>query len=76
MVEVVQRSNQYLKGKSEAFRGFRDCLAKEIVKGMPRCEGRVRMVMEGKNMGVESVGEGKDTGEEMKINGTAEATRA
>ena len=75
-MEVVQRSNQYLKGKSEAFGGFRNCLAKEIVKGMPSCERRVRMVMEGKNMGVESVGEGKDTGEEVKINGTAEATRA
>ncbi len=72
----MQRSNQYLKGKSEAFGGFRNCLAKEIVKGMPSCERRVRMVMEGKNMGVESVGEGKDTGEEVKINGTAEATRA
>ena len=45
MVEVVQRSNQYLKGKSEAFAGFRDCLAEEMVKGMPECEGRVKALM-------------------------------
>ncbi|KAL9101788.1 MAG: hypothetical protein Q9163_002984 [Psora crenata] len=32
-VELVQKSNMYLKGKSDAFRGFRDVLAEEIVAG-------------------------------------------
>jgi len=72
MVEVVQRNNQYLKGKSEAFRGFRDCLAKEIVRGMPGVEGRVKEVLEGK-----VVGEEKDVGaglrEEVKMNGNTGA---
>ena len=32
-MELVQKSNMYLKGKSEAFAGFRDMLAQEIVEG-------------------------------------------
>ncbi|KAL8649898.1 MAG: hypothetical protein Q9210_004133 [Variospora velana] len=34
-VELVQKGNQYLKGKSEAFTGFRDALAHEITKAWP-----------------------------------------
>ena len=41
----------YLKGKSEAFAGFRDMLAEEIVKAMPEEEGRVREIVEGKGSG-------------------------
>ncbi|KAL9639941.1 MAG: hypothetical protein Q9164_000610 [Protoblastenia rupestris] len=32
-VELVQKSNMYLKGKSEAFREFRNVLAEEIITG-------------------------------------------
>ncbi|PYH82213.1 putative mediator of RNA polymerase II transcription subunit 10 [Aspergillus uvarum CBS 121591] len=45
-VELVQRGNQDLKGKTEAFRGFRDVLAREIRGAMPECRGEVRRVME------------------------------
>ena len=48
MVESVQRNNMYLKGKSEAFAGFRDLLAEEIVKAMPEEEGRVREIVDGR----------------------------
>ncbi|KAF6222623.1 hypothetical protein HO133_000670 [Letharia lupina] len=47
LVEAVQRSNQYLKGKSEAFAGFRDMLAEEIVKGIPECKEDVQRILEG-----------------------------
>lgn len=46
LVEAVQRSNQYLKGKSEAFAGFRDILAEEMVKGIPSCKEDVERVLE------------------------------
>ncbi|RAL09963.1 mediator complex subunit NUT2 [Aspergillus homomorphus CBS 101889] len=45
-VELVQRGNQDLKGKKEAFRGFRDVLAREIRGAMPECRGEVKRVME------------------------------
>ena len=51
MVESVQRNNMYLKGKSEAFAGFRDLLAEEIVKAMPEEEGRVREIIKGRGKG-------------------------
>lgn len=51
MVESVQRNNMYLKGKSEAFAGFRDMLADEIVKAMPEEEGRVREIVAGRGRG-------------------------
>ena len=41
----------YLKGKSEAFAGFRDLLAEEIVKAMPEEEGRVREIVKGRGKG-------------------------
>ena len=40
-VELVQKQNQYLKGKSEAFAGFRDMLAEEIVKAIPELKNEV-----------------------------------
>lgn len=55
MVESVQRNNMYLKGKSEAFGGFRDLLAEEIVRAMPEEEGRVREIVERRGGG-EGVG--------------------
>ena len=38
----------YLKGKSEAFAGFRNMLAEEIVKAMPEEEARVKNIVEGR----------------------------
>ncbi|KMU91495.1 hypothetical protein CIHG_09247 [Coccidioides immitis H538.4] len=37
-VELVQKSNQELKGKMEAFASFRDVLAKEMASAMPECK--------------------------------------
>lgn len=72
MIEAVQRSNTYLKGKSEAFAGFRDCLADEIVRGMPGCEERVRQALEYK--GVETAAVQEEMNEEVKMNGNVAGT--
>lgn len=45
-VEVVQRTNQMLKGKAEAYAQFRDILAEEIASAMPDVEKEVKMVVE------------------------------
>lgn len=47
LVEALQKSNQFLKGKSEAFAGFRDMLAEEIIKVKPEAEDEVKGVLEG-----------------------------
>ncbi|KAL8635248.1 MAG: hypothetical protein Q9228_007242 [Teloschistes exilis] len=44
-VELVQKSNQYMKGKSEAFAGFRDAMAQEIVKAWPEMKADVDQVL-------------------------------
>jgi len=44
-VELVQRGNQDLKGKADAFAGFRDVLAKEMISAMPECKGEVERVL-------------------------------
>ncbi|KAF3393902.1 Mediator of RNA polymerase II transcription subunit 10 [Penicillium rolfsii] len=44
-VELVQRGNQDLKGKREAFADFRDVLAREMRSAMPECRGEVDRVM-------------------------------
>ncbi|KAJ5408563.1 Mediator complex subunit Med10 [Penicillium cosmopolitanum] len=44
-VELVQRGNQDLKGKREAFAGFRDVLAREMRSAMPECAGEVDRVV-------------------------------
>lgn len=46
-MELAQKGNQYLKGKSEAFAGFRDVLAEEIVKSMPNLKEDVKQVLDG-----------------------------
>ena len=51
-VELVQRGNAYLRGKSEALQGFRDALAEEMVREWPEMEGLVGKVVEGKGEGV------------------------
>lgn len=37
----MQRGNQDLKGKREAFAGFRDVLAREMRSAMPECRTQV-----------------------------------
>jgi len=44
-VELVQRGNAYVRGKSEALRGLRDALAEEVLREWPECEGWVRGVV-------------------------------
>ncbi|KAL1846914.1 RNA polymerase II mediator complex subunit [Paecilomyces lecythidis] len=44
-VELVQRGNQDLKGKKEAFASFRDVLAREMRSAMPECRGEVDRVV-------------------------------
>lgn len=45
-VELVQKWNQKIKGKQEAFAQFRDVLAEEIGSAMPEVRGEVRRVMQ------------------------------
>ncbi|CAL5867416.1 uncharacterized protein PFLUO_LOCUS1635 [Penicillium psychrofluorescens] len=44
-VELVQRGNQDLRGKREAFAGFRDVLAREMRSAMPECRDEVDRVV-------------------------------
>ncbi|MCJ1468568.1 RNA polymerase II mediator complex subunit [Pseudocyphellaria aurata] len=60
-VELAQKQNQFLKGKSEAFAGFRDVLAEEIVKAMPELREEVEKTIDK-----------REQREEMKENGDAE----
>ncbi|KAL3463863.1 mediator complex, subunit Med10 [Aspergillus heterothallicus] len=46
-VELVQRGNQDLKGKKEAFASFRDVLAREMRGAMPEVRGEVDRVIRG-----------------------------
>ncbi|KAL4749949.1 hypothetical protein BDW72DRAFT_194306 [Aspergillus terricola var. indicus] len=45
-VELVQRGNQDLKGKKEAFADFRDVLAREMRSAMPEVRGEVDRVIQ------------------------------
>ena len=44
----MQKNNQYLKGKCEAFAGFRDLLGEEIIKAMPELKDEVTQRLLGK----------------------------
>lgn len=44
-----------MKGKSEAFAGFRDILAKEMIKAIPDCKGEVERILAGSGAVVEEV---------------------
>ncbi|PWY72433.1 hypothetical protein BO70DRAFT_320859 [Aspergillus heteromorphus CBS 117.55] len=44
-VELIQRGNQDLRGKKEAFAGFRDVLAREMKSAMPEVRGEVDRVL-------------------------------
>lgn len=45
-VELVQKSNQFLKGRSEALAEFRDVLAQTISTGLPELKDDAKMVVE------------------------------
>ena len=44
-VELARRSNQLMKGKEEAFGGFRDVLAEVLGEGNPELKGDVERVV-------------------------------
>ena len=46
-VELVQKGNQELKGKAEAFSSFRDILGEEIIRAMPELKDHVSHVAAG-----------------------------
>ncbi|KAI4236134.1 MAG: hypothetical protein L6R40_006259 [Gallowayella cf. fulva] len=56
-VELVQKANQYLKGKGEAFAGFRDALAEEMVRAWPEMKTDVDSVLHDKGLGENKVPE-------------------
>lgn len=60
----MQRGNQDLRGKKEAFAGFRDVLAREMRGAMPECRGEVDRVLAatGGVVGGEGTGTGTGTG--------------
>ena len=46
-VELVQRGNQELKAKSEAFASFRDILGEELATAMPEIQDDVSRILSG-----------------------------
>lgn len=46
-VELIQNSNQDLKGKSEAFASFRDVFGEELVRAMPELTEDVARILAG-----------------------------
>jgi len=46
-VELARKGNQLMKGKMEAWGGFRDVLAAEMGRCLPELEGDVKLVVEG-----------------------------
>lgn len=70
----MQRGNQDLKGKREAFADFRDVLAREMRSAMPECRGEVDRVMAmtgGKAGDGDGDGDGGGGGLEDRMDGTA-----
>lgn len=45
-VELVQKVNQKLKGRSQAYADFRDALAREIMGALPECREDIRRAVE------------------------------
>lgn len=46
-VEIVIKQNQFMKGKMEAYRDFRDVLAEQIKVSFPELREKVEEVVEG-----------------------------
>ncbi len=44
-VELVQKSNDHMRGKMLAFRSFRDVLAEEMEGALPELKGEVERVL-------------------------------
>ncbi|KAI9854424.1 MAG: RNA polymerase II mediator complex subunit [Vezdaea acicularis] len=55
-VELVQKSNQFLKGRGEAFAKFRDILAEDIIKGFPELQEDVQKILDNAKGTVEEGG--------------------
>ena len=49
-MELVQKGNQFMKGKSEAFAGFREALAEGMVKAWPEMKADVEGVLQDRNV--------------------------
>ena len=45
-VELVQRLNQRLKGRSQAFADFRDILAREMMVALPECTEDIKKAVQ------------------------------
>lgn len=45
-IELVQRTNDHLRGKALAFRSFRDILAEEIHSAMPELRSELERVIQ------------------------------
>ncbi|GAB7351209.1 hypothetical protein MBLNU459_g1647t1 [Dothideomycetes sp. NU459] len=45
-VELIQRLNQQLKGRSEGYANFRDILAREMMSALPDCRDDIKKVVE------------------------------
>lgn len=54
-VELVQKGNRYLKGKSQALEDFKDELAKQMVEEWPEMKDSVQRVLDGKGVGMEGM---------------------
>lgn len=46
-MEIVVKQNQFMKGKMEAYRDFRDVLAEQIKVSFPELSEKVEEVVEG-----------------------------
>ncbi|KAJ9629884.1 RNA polymerase II mediator complex subunit [Taxawa tesnikishii (nom. ined.)] len=53
-VELAQKLNQQLKGRSQAFADFRDILAREMTSALPDCRDDIRKIVESTGGKVES----------------------
>ena len=45
-VELVQKLNQQLKGRTKAYADFRDVLAREMMSALPDCRNDITRVVE------------------------------
>lgn len=57
-MELARRGNQLMRGKEEAFAGFRDVLAREMASALPELREDVERVLEGTGGRVEVLGIG------------------
>lgn len=70
LMEGVQQSNAYARGKSEALASFRDCLADAMLAEWPEMEQSVRNVLQAGNKS-ENTTNGTESGQAAQTNGNA-----